>query len=902
MTRKSLKLAFIAVCSFLLVFSSASFLPKKAKAYTSNTNLDNRVIFQSFSLYQPYESNMYDELSKKGSLLKEWGITDVWLPPAYRSFNMGRYMEGYAIADRYDLGEFNQGPNNTKATKYGTSDELKSMINTLHQQGLKVQEDLVPNQMLGLSGREAVYVTRTDNNGNLFKNPYTTGITTRIRGDLYLAYTKGGGQGQAKYGYIKEWNKKYFNGTSLQGQGIGRVMTDDNGVPYRYFGPNSKNYLPEWLNEAAAVNKINTVDGYLSVDGWYAAKDAATTDQYWKPMLINYAKDKDYLPYMSKNGFATVEEIVNGDNGKIADLTNAYLQSNPKYGYGTEEKTYKNDNSGIDDQDQFLFVKKNGGTLHNINNTISGNNEFLVGMDIDNSNPTVQKEQIHWMNWLLDTYKFDGFRVDAASHYDKQVLLDLADVMKEHFGSNEENHLSYIESYSSAANDFENKNSNPQLSMDYALYYTFQNALAKGTNKQKLSTLATNSVVDRNGSGSSNATPNWSFVTNHDQEKNRINNVMLNLYGIKTGEKYTNTTPKSFENLYDKDTEKKALAIYQDDMNRVDKKYAPHNVVSQYAYLLTNKNTVPTVYYGDMYQTGGSYMSKKTPYYDAITKLLKVRKDYAYGNQKVTNYTSNTSPKTAGQDLISSVRYGKDRNTGVATVIGNNPKLDTTIKVNMGSSHKNQVFKDATGFHSEKLVTDSKGVLTIHVKGTANAQVKGYLSVWIPTKDKVPTLTWNSIKSVYQGKTAKVSVKLTNSSSKIKSTSYASSNKAIATVDKNGNVKGNKKTGKVTINTTITTKDNFVLYSSKQIEVKANQVTLKANSAKIKKGKTTTISVKSSTDKIKTASYKSSNTKIATVSKAGKVTGKKAGKTTITATYKTQGGYIVTKKFTVTVK
>ncbi|GER71922.1 hypothetical protein BpJC7_32250 [Weizmannia acidilactici] len=62
----------------------------------------------------------------------------------------------------------------------------------------------------------------------------------------------------------------------------------------------------------------------------------------------------------------------------------------------------------------------------------------------------------------------------------------------------------------------------------------------------------------------------------------------------------------------------------------------------------------------------------------------------------------------------------------------------------MGSKHANQVFKDATGFHSEKLVTDSKGVLTVHVKGTQNTQVKGYLCVWVPTEDTMPTLSFVS--------------------------------------------------------------------------------------------------------------------------------------------------------------
>ncbi|MCG4607118.1 hypothetical protein L0O74_12385, partial [Bifidobacterium longum] len=83
--------------------------------------------------------------------------------------------------------------------------------------------------------------------------------------------------------------------------------------------------------------------------------------------------------------------------------------------------------------------------------------------------------------------------------------------------------------------------------------------------------------------------------------------------------------------------------MYNAELASTKKKYSVDNVVSQYAFLLTNKDTVPPGYYGDLYQTDASYMSKQTPYYDEITNLLKVRKQYAYGAQKVAYHTTNTS-------------------------------------------------------------------------------------------------------------------------------------------------------------------------------------------------------------------------------------------------------------------
>ena len=48
------------------------------------------------------------------------GITDVWLPPAYKAAS-GKQDAGYGVYDLYDLGEFDQ--KGSIETKYGTKDE-----------------------------------------------------------------------------------------------------------------------------------------------------------------------------------------------------------------------------------------------------------------------------------------------------------------------------------------------------------------------------------------------------------------------------------------------------------------------------------------------------------------------------------------------------------------------------------------------------------------------------------------------------------------------------------------------------------------------------------------------------------------------------------------------------------
>ncbi|WP_143068539.1 hypothetical protein [Azotobacter beijerinckii] len=65
------------------------------------------------------------------------------------------------------------------------------------------------------------------------------------------------------------------------------------------------------------------------------------------------------------------------------------------------------------------------------------------------------------------------------------------------------------------------------------------------------------------------------------------------------------------------------------------------------------------------------------------------------GEQVIRYEDSNTGQN--GGDLVTNIRLGNDRKTGVAVVAGNNPALDTTIVVDMGEKHRNQWFVDAMG-------------------------------------------------------------------------------------------------------------------------------------------------------------------------------------------------------------
>ncbi|WP_175712399.1 glycoside hydrolase family 70 protein [Burkholderia ambifaria] len=703
----------IAIAVGLLASVAAAAGDATAPIFVSNATLDKHVIYQDFAFYQPYDGTVYKTLARQAPELRNLGITDVWFAPPYRALNDGRFSEGYAVIDRYDLGEFPQGRGNAIATKYGTGAQLREAIESMHRQRINAIADIVPNQMF-FSQREVASVTAVDIFGNP-TNPSASNV-------LYPGYSKGGGLGQKQYGLIKQWQAKYENGTSPQALGIDRIMVDGAGAPYRYYGPgDARNHLPAWLaaTDAARVGALNTIDTYLSVDGYYAAQSATTVVPVYRPYLLYYvdprrdATVQPYLTYMRAHGFpgnsddAVRQSIINGNTDAVTKATNDYLALQPGYSASSEAGAAA-----------FRFNKPNNGDVNK--NVLQY--EFLLGTDIDNSNSTVQSETLNWQRFLLDKYGFDGFRFDAAGHYNTDILRQSAQLMSGRYGHDMNNHLSVIESYVDPQSAFENSNGNGQLAYDGTLYYTMYNTLGQANPGGPLSDIFAKSIVGQARFGVGTAIPNWSFVTNHDQEHNVIEKIPV------PPTQKAGYTPDAAVQLAQ-------MAVYDNDRKQAVKQYAPYNVPSAYAVLLTNKDTVPTIFYGDLYESDKAYVSTKTPYYDAITRLLKIRQKFVAGAQVVTYYKTNTSPSVAGQDLFASVRVGTDRGTGVATVIGNNPATDATIRVDMGLQHANQTFTNMFGQWPERLQTDGRGVLSVHVTGSSTPQVRGYLGVWVPTSE-----------------------------------------------------------------------------------------------------------------------------------------------------------------------
>ena len=106
---------------------------------------NNDTMMQYFEWYLPNDGLWWKRCAAKADNLAALGITQVWLPPAYKGISQDDV--GYSVYDMYDLGEFDQ--KGTIRTKYGTKKEYLDAIRAFHAAGIRVFGDIVLNHRMG---------------------------------------------------------------------------------------------------------------------------------------------------------------------------------------------------------------------------------------------------------------------------------------------------------------------------------------------------------------------------------------------------------------------------------------------------------------------------------------------------------------------------------------------------------------------------------------------------------------------------------------------------------------------------------------------------------------------------------------------------------------------------------
>lgn len=217
--------------------------------------MGNRTILQYFQWYLPDDGGHWRRAAEDAAHLAALGITDVWLPPAYKG-QAGRADVGYGVYDLYDLGEFDQ--KGTVATKYGTKDEYLAAIAAFHRQGIGVIGDIVLNHRMGADEYEL-----TTGSQMFSHNRLHTKIPKKAL-KVWTRFTFPGRQG--KYSAFT-WNRNHFSGTdwnALTGAGgifkfaghlWSRKVDEENGNYDYLMGCNVDFSVPEVVEELKTWGK-----------------------------------------------------------------------------------------------------------------------------------------------------------------------------------------------------------------------------------------------------------------------------------------------------------------------------------------------------------------------------------------------------------------------------------------------------------------------------------------------------------------------------------------------------------------------------------------------------------------------------------------------------------------------
>ena len=160
----------------------------------------NETMMQYFEWYLPNDGLWWKRCAAKAGNLRDLGITQVWLPPAYKGTCQADV--GYGVYDMYDLGEFDQ--KGTVRTKYGTKAEYLDAIRAFQAADIRVFADIVLNHRMGGDATEEVTaVTDSPEDRN-----QQVGGEQKVK--VWSRFTFPGRHG--KYSQFT-WNHSHFTGT-----------------------------------------------------------------------------------------------------------------------------------------------------------------------------------------------------------------------------------------------------------------------------------------------------------------------------------------------------------------------------------------------------------------------------------------------------------------------------------------------------------------------------------------------------------------------------------------------------------------------------------------------------------------------------------------------------------------
>ena len=297
-----------------------------------------------------------------------------------------------------------------------------------------------------------------------------------------------------------------------------------------------------------------------------------------------------------------------------------------------------------------------------------GNFDYLMSADIDHRNAAVREELKHWAKWYFDTVGFNGIRLDAIKHMDPDFVNEFIDyvrslnpdlfVVGEYWTADD---LPLLQQYLGAVHG--------RMSLfDASLHQNIFNASNKGRDYD-LRQIFDDTLVAN--------TPSLAvtLIDNHDTQPLQTLEAPVNSWF-------------------------KALA---------------------YALTLLREKGYPCIFYPDLYGTSykdkdsnGNELNIQLPKCEVLEKLMKARKEFAYGLQR--DYFDHAN-------CVGWIREGNDDpKTGCAVLLSNGD--DGTKHMEIGKKFAGKVFTDYLNISEGEIKIDENGWAEFRTKG-------GNVSVWV---------------------------------------------------------------------------------------------------------------------------------------------------------------------------
>lgn len=295
-----------------------------------------------------------------------------------------------------------------------------------------------------------------------------------------------------------------------------------------------------------------------------------------------------------------------------------------------------NDQEGI-----FRICGDNKGWNYGVSNDF-GNYDYLMYANIDHAHPEVKEELIKWMHWFIETLNIDGVRLDAVKHIDHNFMESLVDSINDAYGKEFYVLGEYWDQRKEQKQAYLEETEYKIDLFDVGLHYHFHQASVD--EDYDLRHLFDDTLIEEH------PTLAVTFVDNHDSQPGQ------------------------------------SLESY------VEPWFKPH----AYAVILLRKDGYPVIFYGDYF---GIKEPEIEPFNEIIDTLSKLRKQYAYGDEKIYY---------EGQHCLGFVRTGdEDHPDALVTILST--KDESTIKMLVGKSHEGKVFADFLGNHEAKVTIDEEG-------------------------------------------------------------------------------------------------------------------------------------------------------------------------------------------------